>query len=218
LNPGHRTITLLAGELLDGGELKLSLRISQVLGDPTLDAFALISDILPKYSERKEGRLLSLSPRSVYRPLFYVADYAGKTHFEEHSRIFIDNACSHIEGCLLWLTRSSVKYESPQVPFGPLVYKLWKDGRITKELAGQLLKFNEVVNVPSKHQTVQDFLGLSLEERSFSVLDAALSFVMMRKLSMQLFAILKQNGVTLPGEWKEFKEEWLSWDRRVRTI
>jgi hypothetical protein len=111
-----------------------------------------------------------------------------------------------------------VKYESPQVPFGPLVYKLWKDGRITKELAGQLLKFNEVVNVPSKHQTVQDFLGLSLEERSFSVLDAALSFVMMRKLSMQLFAILKQNGVTLPGEWKEFKEEWLSWDRRVRTI
>ena len=54
-----------------------------------------------------------------------------------------------------------------------------------------------------------------LHVRTFSVQEAALAFVMMRNLSIQLFEVLETRGVILPHGWKDFKEEWLAWDRSV---
>lgn len=49
-----------------------------------------------------------------------------------------------------------------------------------------------------------------LDERTFSVIETVYAIVIMRKLSIQLFALLKTNGVLLPHGWPEFKDEWLS--------
>jgi ABC-type multidrug transport system ATPase subunit len=43
------------------------------------------------------------------------------------------------------------------------------------------------------------------------------AIVMMRKLSIQLFALLRANGVSLPQGWPEFKDEWLSWFREYNN-
>lgn len=209
------TIEALAQELLSEEELALALKLSEVLEDSNYDAVGLLHKVLPKYWVRDGGSVRSLSPRSVYRPFYYVATYAESPHFEEHSRIFIDNVCGHIEGCLHWLVKATVGSERGGLPFGPLV-KLLEEAQIVEtELADQLMIFNRVVYIPAKHHTVQDFLGLSLDERSFSVQDASFALVLARKLSVQLFDLLRSHGEPIPADWKPFSSAWLTWRRLV---
>jgi hypothetical protein len=56
------------------------------------------------------------------------------------------------------------------------------------------------VNVPSKHFNAR-FLPSALDERNFSVPEAAYALMMMRKLSMPFFALLKENGVEMKADW-----------------
>jgi hypothetical protein len=115
--------------------------------------------------------------------------------------------CGHLEACLERLTpQSPPKSRHPTTPFGALASSLYRTGVIAQTLADRLYRFNKVVNVASGH---------SPNERRFSVSDAALAFVMMRKLSIQLFTALKARGVNLPTRWKDLDETWLTWDRKV---
>ena len=124
---------------------------------------------------------------------------------------FISN---HLEGCLQNLMRSPREDRGFSKTFGPLVAQLKKAGVLSTELATQLWRFNEAVNVPSKHFGAY-IPTRRLNERTFSVAETAYALVLMRKFSMQLFTLLKANGVALPHEWPEFKDEWLSWSRKV---
>ena len=67
--------------------------------------------------------------------------------------------------------------------FGPLVKRLKDDGVLPAELARHLWKFNDSVNVASKHFDAY-MPTRRLRERTFSVMEAAWALVLMRKLSM----------------------------------
>jgi hypothetical protein len=138
--------------------------------------------------------------------------YANSRHFKENTRIFLNNAAGHLEGCLLWLTKTPPKYRSSISikPFGGLVYELFKNGILTEETSNHLLTFNRLVNVPAKHITAYYKPRSRLDERTFSCLETVLGFITMRKLSIQLFKILKEKGICLPQDWPEFDDYWLS--------
>jgi hypothetical protein len=117
----------------------------------------------------------------------------------------------HIESCLKCLAEYapriplSLRYQ----PLGKrLIEELEKAGVLPLGLAEQLLTFTFVINVPAKHIAAKS-VNAELDKRTFGVLDAALAFVIMRKLSIQLFDILRDNGVVLPQGWKDFDENWL---------
>jgi hypothetical protein len=74
-------------------------------------------------------------------------------------------------------------------------------------LSADLFDFNNIANIPAKHFTASKKVESNLDERTFSVYDATLDFVMMRHLSIQLFSLLKTKGVLLPSQWKEFDDE-----------
>jgi hypothetical protein len=94
--------------------------------------------------------------------------------------------------------------------FGPAIVKLKNEGILPNDLAVQLFAFNSAINVPSKHFGA--YLPTPwLNERTFSVIETTEAIVVMRKLSIQLFTILKNRGISLAYEWPEFKEDWLSW-------
>jgi hypothetical protein len=133
--------------------------------------------------------------------------YSGLREFGRFTGVFLDMVCGHLEACLERLTpQSPPKSRHPTTPFGALASSLYRTGVIAQTLADRLYRFNKVVNVASGH---------SPNERRFSVSDAALAFVMMRKLSIQLFTALKARGVNLPTRWKDLDETWLTWDRKV---
>jgi hypothetical protein len=136
--------------------------------------------------------------------------YANSRHFKENTRIFLINACAHIEGCLLWLTKTPPRFRGSSVPFGGLVHELLKGKILSEELAKHLLRFNSLFNVPAKHMTAYFQPHSRIDERTFSCLDASFAFMIMRKLSIELFTILEKRGVCLPHGWKEFDDNWLS--------
>ncbi len=77
-------------------------------------------------------------------------------------------------------------------------------------MAEQLWAFNKAVNVPSKHFSA--YLPTHwLDERTFSVAEASYGFVMMRKLSMELFELFKTRRIDVPEPWPQFKRAWLTW-------
>ncbi len=201
-------ITDLANEMLDEKELKLADHLALLLADDRFDSGSFILTTIPMYWETVGDRSRSLEPDPIYRPLYYVHGYGGTRNFEEKTRVFIDNVSAHIEGCLLYLTPSPPRFRAPTRPFGGLVAQLKESGILSDELAGDLWKFNEVANVPSKHFGAYTPTPW-LDERTFSIKEAAYAFVMMRKLAIQLFALLKTNGADLPHYWPEFKEDWL---------
>jgi hypothetical protein len=200
-------IELLARDLLDEQEWRLAQRLATVLGDDTLDAGGLVLEILPVFWEGDSSMMArTLRPDSIYRPLYYVHMYAGLPRFGKFTRIFLDMICGHLEACLEQLTQSPPKSRHPTGLFGTLASSLYRMGVIPQTLADQVSRFNKVANVPSTH--------LRSDERTFSVSDSALAFVMMRKLSIQLSAALKARGVNLPARWKGLDDSWLTWDRR----
>jgi hypothetical protein len=107
-------------------------------------------------------------------------------------------------------------------PFGPLVLALHKQGVLSEELATRLLAFNKTVNAPSKHFNAH-FLPSALDERTFSVPEAAYAFMMMRKLSIPLFALLEEKGIEMKADWPPFDPGWQDWsplisERRQRMV
>lgn len=81
---------------------------------------------------------------------------------------------------------------------------------MSRELADQLLIYNKVANVPAKHMTAFFQPHSRIDERTFNCLDASLAFMVMRKLSIELFKILQLRGIGLPQGWREFDDNWLS--------
>jgi hypothetical protein len=205
------TIEEFAWEFLDEKELKLAEYISELLENPNcVYVVVLVTEILPIFSEERDGRSYTLDPDPIYRPFYYLQMYANSRHFKENTRVFLNNASAHLEGCLFWLTKTPPRYRSPPKPFGELVRALFEEGILSEELATQLLIFNRLITVPAKHMTAFYKQHSSLEERTFSCFETALAFMLMRKLSIELFKILTARGISLPHGWKEFDDKWLS--------
>lgn len=179
------------------------------------DAASLVEEILPVYCERVGDKDHILFPSNIYRPLYYIHSWSSPGNFRESTRAYMIVISGHLEGCLLFLISSRPsKYGAPSQPFGRLIDPLKASGILSAELADQLLKFNTAVNVPSKHFGA--YIPTHwLNERTFSVMETTCAFVLMRKLSIQLFALLKANSVVLPHRWPEFKDEWLSWSHKI---
>jgi hypothetical protein len=200
-----------AREFLDEKELELAVRLSRLLRNPNcVYAGVLVSEILPTYSEKCGEVYRTLEPDPIYRPLYYLHTYANTRNFKDNTRIFLNMASSHLEGCLLWLTKTPPRYRSSSKQFGSLVIGLLEEGILSKELADQLLKFNRLVNVPAKHMTAFFKPHSRIDERTFTCFDASLAFIAMRKLSIELFKMLQIRSICLPQGWKEFDDNWLS--------
>jgi hypothetical protein len=203
-------IAELAHLMLDEQELKLADHLSVLLADDEYDAGLVVAAILPKYWEQVGESQHTLPPRAIYRCLYYVDADAGLINFADRTRNFLDNVCAHIEGCLFLLYEEVSGQAESRWPFGPLVLALRKQGTLSDELASRLLAFNKIVNVPSKHFNAH-FLPSALDERTFSVAEAAYAFMMMRKLSVPLFALLKEKGVEMKADWPPFDPRWQDW-------
>jgi hypothetical protein len=202
---------------LDKKELELADYLSRILGNPKcVYAGLLVSEIIPTYCEKRGESYYTLKPDPIYRPSYYLFAYANGRHFKENTRIFLDMAGAHLEGCLLWLTETPPEFRSPSKSFGPLVYELLREGILSGELADKLLRYNSVANVPAKHLGAFLRPNSRINERTFSCLEASLAFMSMRKLSIELFKTLEARGVNLPQGWKEFDDDWLSpvWAKR----
>jgi len=103
-----------AREFLDKKELELAAYLSRLLENPRcVYAGVLVSEILPAYSEKRGESFRSLEPDPIYRPLYYLHMYANGRRFKENTRIFLDMAGSHLEGCLLWLTKTPPPIQKP---------------------------------------------------------------------------------------------------------
>lgn len=201
----------LASQMLDDDEFKLSLYLSELLENPKCYLVtALVEDILPKYSEKREGSSYTLEPDPIYRPLYYLHTHTVVPNFKSITRHYISLTGAHIEGCLYWLTKAAPKFRKPPKPFGGLIVTLNKNGILPDKLSIELMEFNKIVNVRAKHFTAYHLPRSLIDERTFSCFDAALTLIMMRKLSMQLFDLLISRGVNLPQQWKKFDMNWLS--------
>jgi hypothetical protein len=205
----------LAGTILSENERKLAKHLAALLGNRKYDTRPLIAEILPR--DWESNRKHTLKPREVYRPFLYLRMRCNDRPPE--TRYLIHLTGLHLEGCLKWLAQSTPEFPAKLLsqPFGGLVIQLRKQGTLHATLAKDLLEFNSIVNVPAKH-IIATTISPELDKRTFSVLDVSLAFVMMRKLSMQLFDILRSRGVAVPQEWKTFNENWLSMKPLVPRI
>lgn len=199
----------LAFDLLDQRELQLANHLSLLLGDDKWDAGPLIGEILPVYWEMVGDRAQNCHPGNIYRPLYYIHDWSSQGGFKESTRAYMDVISNHIEGCLQNLLKLPTQSRGMSRAFGPAVVQLKKQGILSTELADHLWRFNDVINVPAKHFGAYTPTHW-LDERTFSAIETVCAIVIMRKLSIQLFTILKANGVSLPYGWPEYKDEWLS--------
>lgn len=207
-------IKRLAYALLNKKELTLAEHLALVLNDNKLDSGSLIQDIMPIYWEKVDDRLRNLWPGNIYRPLYYVHLRGSQYSFKDNTRMFLSAISGHLEGCLLYLTSSPPEHRTAQRPFGRLVEPLRNAGILSTELADRLWKFNAAINVPSKHFSAYSPTRW-LDERTFSVKEAAYAFLIMRKLSIELFMLIETHHIILPQSWPDFKDEWLSWSREI---
>jgi hypothetical protein len=198
-----------ADSILDENERMLGQHLAELLGSTEDTGASLIAQILPIYCEKRGDTACVFEPRNVYKSLHYI-DWHWKDRPAD-TRYLMHMTGQHIESCLKCLaehaprTPSSLRYQ----PLGKrLIEELEKAGALPSGLAEHLLTFSFVINVPAKHISAKR-VNAELDKRTFSVLEAALAFVIMRKLSIQLFDILRENGVVLPQGWKDFNEDWL---------
>ncbi|MFC1910828.1 hypothetical protein ACFLXC_06080 [Chloroflexota bacterium] len=203
-------IEILAFDLLDQKELQLADNLAFLLGDDKWDAGPLVKEILPVYWEKVGDRLRNPHPGTIYRPLNYIVAWSSHGDFGNSTRAYLDVISSHIEGCLQNLLHVPVEHRTMPRAFGPAVVTLKNNGVLSGELANQLFMFNSTINIPAKHFGAYEPTRW-LDERTFSVIETTHAIVLMRKLSIQLFTLLNNNGVPLPYGWPEFKEEWLTW-------
>ena len=154
-------------------------------------------------------RLQNCYPGNIYRPLNYIRVWSSEGGFKDNIRAYIDVISNHIEGCLQNLLKLPTEGRAMERAFGPAVSHLRKKHVLSAELAAKLWRFNELINVPAKHFGAYAPTNW-LDVRTFSEIETIYAIVIMRKLSMQLFALLKVTGIFLPHDWPEFKDEWLS--------
>ncbi len=209
-------IERLAFDLLDEKELQLADHLSLLLGDDKWDAGSLIEEILPIYWEIIGGRPRNCYPGNIYRPLNYIHVWSSRGDFANSTRAYMDVISNHIEGCLQNFLYPGDEHRGISKAFGPLIAKLKKRGILSADLASSLWKFNDAVNVPSKHFSAYAPTRW-LDERTFSPMETVSAIISMRNLSIQLFELLKANGVSLPHEWPEFREEWLTCFREFNS-
>lgn len=211
-------ISQLASEALDERELQLAERLAFLLDDDKWDAASLIESIIPVYWERVDEWDQTLDPDNVFRPLYYIHGKAtvNSENFRENTRAYMLFISGHIEGCLQQLMPLPRDDRKISKTFGPLVARLKKEGVLPVNLAEQLWKFNEAINVPSKHFGAY-IPTRRLRERTFSVIETTWALVLMRRLSMQLFDLLNTKDKSLPRQWPALKEEWLTWAREIQN-
>ncbi len=202
-------IERLTFDLLDKRELLLADNLSFLLGDDNWDAGPLIGEILPTYWVKVGDILENCQPANIYRPLYYIHRWSSGSKFKDGTRAYMDVVSGHIEGCLQNLLKLPTHGRRFERAFGPAVAELKKQRILSEGLANQLWKFNDVINVPAKHFGAYAPTN-RLDKRTFSVIETTQAIVLMRKFSIVLFKLLKTTGVSLPHEWPEFKDEWLS--------
>ncbi len=196
----------LARKMLTQDELDLAGRLYWLLESGLMkEAWALIRDIFPVYWRDGNGASYTLDPDPVYRSLYYLDDPYG---YMQHTRSALALMGSHLEG-LLEIIPGSPSSQS----LGRMVYYLRSKGLLPANLAQELMEFNSVAYIRAKHLASDPFLPERLDIRTFSPWEAVLCLIMMRNFSIRLFQILESRGVNLPEKWKEFKREWLTWDR-----
>lgn len=189
----------LAKNLLDEKELDLAAHLSQLLSRPGMEAYTLVGEILPTYHD---GRQV-LEPRNIYRSLNYVHVEAAKSGDPFMVRYFIHTMGTHLETCLYHL---DFRYHN--MSLGVMVEGLRKQGILQPELAKALFDFNKIF-IRAKHLVDPPALPSSLDERTFVFSDGALAFLIMRKLSMQVFKFLKKGGIAILEDWKDFDDKWI---------
>lgn len=209
----------LSKSLLTEDELELAKHIAMLLGNPKYDTASLVAKMLPLYWRKQGNRTYTIPPRDVYRPLYYLHTYADKGHFSEITRLYVSMTGQHLEGCLKHLVKNTPELSRKllNLPLGALVKKLKAERLLPQILSDQLLDFNSAFYIPAKHMSAQepiDELRDDLHKRTFSILDAALALLIMRKLSIQLFSLLMKRGIRLPKRWKDFDKEWLCYNRQ----
>jgi hypothetical protein len=185
--------------------------LAMLLEDNKYDPQPVVGSILPVYWEHEDDVDVTLSPDNIYRPLYYIHMNSGDRNFERNTRSFLMYVSAHLEGCLKNFIPSLPQNRTTgREPFGSLIKPLKELGILTDKLAVDLKIFNDLINVPSKHFSAYTPTR-KLNERTFSVLETAYAVVLMRKLSIELFSILKSRGIALPQGWPDFKDELLSW-------
>jgi len=209
-------IEQLASDLLDVRETQLAARLAIVLDDNAYDAESLLSEILPIYWQRVGNIDETLSPDNIYRPLYYVHMWSSLRHFKEITRAYMEVISGHLEGCLKNLLPVPIMRRASGPPFGTVLTQLEHSGILQAGIVHQLRRFNRAVNVASKHFDAY-MPTRDLGQRTFSVSESSSAVVLMRQISIKLFAILGSNGVSLPQGWPPFKDEWLSWSKKVQV-
>lgn len=190
----HERIKTLARKMLDKRELELAVRFAKLMAESGKAIDPLILDILPTYYEGNQ----TLEPRAVYRSLMYVHNNA----VTGDARTMIHMSGDHLESCLQGLGAGDK-------PLGWQINILQKKGMLSDDLASQLSAFNKDVYVSAKHtSSIKAILESRIDKRTFTALDAAYAFLMVRRLSIELFKLLKSHGTVLPQDWKDFKDEW----------
>lgn len=203
----------LAAEVLTEEELLLSIHLERILVGKKLDSERFLNRILPRWWEEIGEHVRSLLPEGIYRPLYYVVGYGRRPDFRRVTRTFIQNVSAHFEGAIHQLRVVSVGKRGPKSTRGE-IERLRNDRVFTEELAGGLHRFNEVVNIQSKHFDAM-LSPRWLNLRTFSTLDASRAFVLMRHFSIRLFGLIQQNGGSLPYVWPDFDPYWLDWQPSI---
>jgi hypothetical protein len=201
-------------KLLSPEEIELSKHLSRLLAGSRTDAAALVLEIVPKYWEGEYPTQENLEPTGVYRPFYYVHGYAGRSDFAEVTRGFLNNVGSHLEGCAQELRDNARKKQIGGKTLGQLALSLKKAGVLPEGLSNQLLAFNDLVYIPSKHSGA--FApNRSLTVRTYSIDDTSTAFLWMRSLSLSLFPLMKASGISLAEDWPAFDSRWLAWEPQV---
>jgi len=200
-----RLVVSLANQLLSADETAVANRIEWLVDHgKTRKAKSLVQDILPKYCDVRRGIPFTLWPDDVYRPLYYLDDPQA---FLTYSSFIVHCMGEHLEGLLKCFPEAHRK-----LALGAQT-KLLEGKVLPSDLANELFEFNRVAAVPAKHPSANPLLPSRLDVRSFTLREVTLLLMVMRHLSISIFALLKRQGVQFQEEWKEFKSEWIEWDR-----
>ncbi len=200
-----RLIESWASRLLSIDEISVASRIEWLITRRKFKkAQSLIQTILPKYCDVRKGIPFTLWPDDVYRTLYYLDNPQG---FLKNSSFIVHCMAAHLEGLLKWFPGANKK-----LALGAQT-KLLKDRALPSNLVNELLEFNRLAAVPAKHPSANSFLPSRLDVRSFTLREITLLLMVMRRLSIAIFALLKQQGINFQEEWKEYKPEWTKWNQ-----
>jgi len=195
-------VAALANRLLDRQELKVASDLAAILGDDESLEEALVGSmvdrILPAYWEIQEDRPDRVDPSPIFRPLYQLHGYSNLADFGKFTNDFVKMAEAHLEACLHWLTPYPPAEWSGGKDFDRLIVGLEEEKVLPPRLARDLRSFDRLVNVASASAG-------SLDQPRFSIEDAAQLLMITRKLSIQLFDVLKSRGVTIEHPWPPLK-------------